>query len=99
MTDLVQRLRGEADKCLVDERGTALLDEAADELARLRAECEALRADAGRYRWLRDGDGPESARWFRWRIEHWASPGPTWADIRGVDLDAAIDAARKGGEG
>jgi len=58
------------------------------------AERDALRADAERYRWLRDGDGPQSSRWSRWRIEHWASPGPTWADIRGADLDAAIDAAR-----
>ena len=49
--------------------------------------------DARRYRWLRDGGGAMSTRWSRWRIEHWASPNPTWTDVRGTDLDAAIDAA------
>ena len=63
---------------------------------RAEAERDALRADAERYRWLRgDTQKDFSSRWSRWRIEHWASPGPTWCDIRGDDLDAAIDAARK----
>lgn len=62
---------------------------------RAEAERDRANADAARYRWLRDGDGPQSSRWSRWRIEHWASPGPTWADIRGADLDAAIDAHLK----
>lgn len=64
-------------------------------LAKVEAERDRANADAARYRWLRDGDGPQSSRWSRWRIEHWASPGPTWADIRGADLDAAIDAHLK----
>ena len=64
---------------------------------RAEAELAAARADAERYRWLRgDVQDDFSTRWSRWRIEHWASPGPTWSDIRGADLDAAIDAALAG---
>jgi len=55
------------------------------ERAELRAEVERLRADAERYRWLRD-------------MNHWpacfgshSAPEP----VRGSDLDAAIDAALK----
>ena len=67
------------------------------EMARLRSDLAAARADAERYRWLRgDVQDDFSTRWSRWRIEHWASPGPTWSDIRGADLDAAIDAAIAG---
>ena len=54
-------------------------------LDELRAEVERLRADAERYRWLRD-------------MNHWpacfgshSAPEP----VRGSDLDAAIDAALK----
>lgn len=52
-----------------------------------------MAADAARYRWLRGNVPESSSRWSRWRIEHWASPGPTWSDVRSNDLDAAIDAA------
>ena len=65
--------------------------------ANAKRELAAARADAERYRWLRgDVQDDFSTRWSRWRIEHWASPGPTWSDIRGADLDAAIDAALAG---
>ena len=49
-TDLVQRLRAHA---TYGDSSTHIHSEAADELARLRAECEALRKDAERYRFTR----------------------------------------------
>lgn len=48
---------------------------------RLRAECAALRADAERYRKLRDGQNWPAA------FSRCDAPEP----LRGVDLDAAID--------
>jgi hypothetical protein len=81
----------------LETAGYAYRDQMRVELKRAeRAESDlaAARADAERYRWLRgDVQDDFSTRWSRWRIEHWASPGPTWSDIRGADLDAAIDAA------
>jgi hypothetical protein len=57
-----------------------------DEIDRLRAEVEALRADAGRYRELRNNlDLPYIHVWHTKREQ----------DLRGEDLDAAIDAALK----
>ena len=50
MTDLVARLRSHV---ACEGGDLADVEQAADELARLRAEVEALRADAERYRWLR----------------------------------------------
>lgn len=61
------------------------------ELASERAELEAAQADAERYRWLREAP-PYSARWPRWRIEHWSG---AWNPVQGSDMDTAIDAARK----
>lgn len=57
----------------------------AEDIARLTAERDALRADALRYRWLRDSSNPGADLLADW-------------DMDGADddeLDAAIDAARK----
>lgn len=57
--------------------------QAADELRRLHAECEALRADAERYRLLCEVHGPSTELCFDGR------------SYRGkAEFDAAIDAAR-----
>lgn len=63
------------------------LEQAADEIER-------LRADAERYRWLR-GDSclDHSIRWTQWEVRRWDAPQWT-GDLRRGDLDAAIDAAR-----
>ena len=54
-----------------------------DELTRLRAEVEALRADAERYRWIRDGSNPP---WVMQMLERYAD--------NGSDFDAEVDAVR-----
>ena len=53
------------------------------ELARVRAEVEALRADAERYRWIRDGSNPP---WVMQMLERYAD--------NGSDFDAEVDAVR-----
>lgn len=50
MSDISKMLRDRADA----HNGDRLCDEAADLIDRLTAERDALRADAERYRWLRD---------------------------------------------
>ena len=62
-----------------------------DELTRLRAEVEALRADAERYRWLRHGDNDEPCLHFSADCK--AGTDTVWL-LRDDKLDAAIDAAR-----
>ena len=57
------------------------------QLAASQAECEVLRKDAERYRWLRDAP-------HAWQIGPWIG----YEDIDhndGAELDAAIDASRK----
>lgn len=57
----------------------------------LKAEAESLRADAERYRWLRSLDGScDAAACVNINI------GFDWIEQHGEQLDAAIDAARKG---
>ena len=79
-------------------RGLCL--EAADELTRLRAEVEALRADSLRYKWLANrvlacdyGDNNAPGEQIGWRIR-----GDLKADsepfMLGASIDTAIDAAR-----
>lgn len=71
----------------------SVLWEAANALRRLQAENEALRADAERYRWLRD---PK-------RLNEGADVGDLYVGVEsderwglaGPDADAAIDAAMK----
>ena len=53
------------------------------EIGRLRAEVEALRADAERYRWIRDGSNPP---WVMQMLERYAD--------NGSDFDAEVDAVR-----
>ncbi len=57
----------------------------ADAIESLLAERDALRADAERYRWLRDGD---------WDAESHPDVYSSVRDARTDQLDAAIDAAR-----
>lgn len=61
------------------------------ELDEARAERDALRADAERYRWLRGDTSPGSERWSRWNLQRW--DGTCWHSLERVALDAAIDAA------
>jgi len=69
----------------------------ADEFERLRAEVDGLRADAERYRWLRndakntDVTQPIVVRGYDGPAGNYFNE-PLWDD----ELDAAIDAARKG---
>ena len=93
MSDLVGRLRKRADD---DGPGPfshhrRIQEEAAEELTRLRAEVEALRADAERYKFLRDDFSPMGMN---------INGNHAWAyrrnaTLKGPNLDAAIDAARK----
>ena len=63
-----------------------------DEIARLRAELEAARVDAERYRWLRQSDLDEN---FKPYIHAPENDMEFWA-LKGEYADAAIDAARGG---
>lgn len=102
-TDIVERLENfctDWDGSAMNDNTTPMdglhcvdLRQAAAEITRLRAEAEALRKDAERYRWLRDRLFGADWDWnnegvpvvlFRW---------PDGASI-GADLDAAIDAAK-----
>ena len=74
-----------------DPTSAAHHDAAAAELRRLHAECDALRADAERYRWLRDIDTGPSQIWEL--ISDDAQP-PYMTLKSGNILDATIDAAR-----
>jgi hypothetical protein len=78
------------------ERLTAALDEARAERSvaylafeQVTAERDALRADAERYRWLRNASIPDEQ--LHVHVDHPAWPNH-WALI-GEDLDTAIDAA------
>jgi hypothetical protein len=67
---------------------------AAAELRRLHAECEALRADAERYRWLRECARATSEHWGgRWSLVI-EGPAPG-GNAPPASIDAAIDAALK----
>lgn len=66
-------------------------------IAELERELEALRKDAGRYRWLRkQNETLENNSWTITTIDFTDSEGPRrwWV---GSDLDAAIDAAKEQG--
>ena len=98
MSDIVERLR-ELDKSKHigyrvgwQRKAGADCNEAADEIERLRAEVAGLREDAERYRHMRNNSQFQSRN----------GPGLYWYLPRygrgdeGEQLDAAIDAARKG---
>jgi len=63
-----------------------------DEVVRLRAEVERLRADAELYRWLRGGsDVPShSLRWPRWEVRRW--DGRYWQTLFGKQIDDLVAA-------
>ncbi|WP_230690793.1 hypothetical protein, partial [Streptococcus pneumoniae] len=64
-------------------------------LRRLEAECEQLRADAARYRWLREGDNDELViRFHEWATDVCVDPPPMYLP-RLERLDRYIDAAMK----
>lgn len=87
MTDIVKRLRASIQVGAYHgspyERGICgrQMTEAADEIERLRAEVAALRADAERYRFIRDN---HEVRGRAMEIVY---------GMNGVEWDAAIDAA------
>lgn len=104
MSDIIDRLEALAalrrGAPLHDSSATeaAWLDEAISELARLRAEVEGLRADAERYRYLRNRTPADV-------LEGRGSDAGCWIDcedddslelmlLTGDDADAAIDLAR-----
>lgn len=75
------------------ERHIEIAADLASENAALRAEVERLREDAERYRWLRDerlsgNDGYSFAMAMGWKPEYMSE----------MQVDAAIDAARKEGK-
>ena len=85
MSDIVERLRR-----LYVQNGTNYVQEAADEIER-------LRADAERYRWLRENLG-------KWRIEAYQTPVQSMVELHilgdsffynGDDLDRIIDGQRR----
>ncbi|EEF25883.1 conserved hypothetical protein [Ricinus communis] len=87
---LAAKLRGEAENSIV-KYSTAHL--AAKELERLDAENKALRADAERYRWLRDfHNGPDGVFSGLPYISAGDGNDSAWA-LTGVTADAGIDAA------
>lgn len=63
----------------------------AGDFARLKAENEALKKDAERYRWLRGDCAPSSIRWPRFEVKYWT--GRWWEDLRLTQMDATIDDA------
>lgn len=65
------------------EHGADRIRNAENESDSLRAEVEALKADAGRYRWLREGCNDKASVATRIATRFW-----------GMEWDAAIDAAR-----
>ena len=71
-----------------------LLQELTWQVATLRAECERLRGDAERYRWLRDQAGEDGRA-----MVSVLKPGCNWCDddmgVSKEPLDSAIDAAMK----
>ena len=97
MTDIVQRLRMER-RATAWRRGldcdfpTAfeqhpLCQEAAAEITRLRAEAEALRKDAERYRWLRDGCNYKHSAANSIAVNRYGME-------RDAEIDAALDATK-----
>lgn len=90
MSDIVERLRGSCEFGIDPDT----VYEAADEIERLRAENAALQDDAERYRfWKYNGFAYYADRQM-WRLTD--RSGVVLARGNADNIDAAIDAARKG---
>jgi len=95
--DEIERLTAERDELRrqLDPMGEyASADELIAALRAEKAEDEAMKLDARRYRdWLRGGANipSESSRWARWEVRHWN--GRHWHTLFAEALDANIDAA------
>ena len=93
----IERLTAERDELRrqLDPMGEyASADELIAALRAEKAEDEAMKLDARRYRdWLRGGANipSESSRWARWEVRHWN--GRHWHTLFAEALDANIDAA------
>jgi hypothetical protein len=92
MTDLVELLR-DPGSCKSWEHADRQRERAADEIERLRSECDALRKDADRYRWLRQQGWGHRGMCV---AEKSSSIRLGYGILEFEQLDAAIDAARKG---
>ena len=84
---MVGELREDAGICAGAGLEYELTDKAADAIQYLLDECETLRKDAERYRWLRDKS--ESLHSFYLSIPIWM----TGVRFRQEDVDRSIDAA------
>lgn len=103
MSDITERLRHfctDWDGSAMDDQTEPMpglhcieLREAAAEIARLRAEVEAMRADAERYRWLRQKIYIDPRQAILRIADTFLSAGDSVPDM----LDAAIDVARTEG--
>ncbi len=93
----IARLTAERDAAFAMSRCECATDEACAELAKLRAEVAGLRADAERYRYIRDDISIEHGVKMdgkRGLMAWWTGIGV--ASGSDEHIDAAIDAARKG---
>ena len=86
MSDLPERLRR-----LYAWNGTNHVQEAADEIERLRAEVDALRADARRWRFSRDNNLTYFVPTKHWRLTN--ADGNVVAEGFAENYEVAIDAA------
>jgi len=68
----------------------------ADKIARLEAECAAMKADAWRYRWLKENRAFRSVSLDMGGNHRWTTTGREIG--RGSSTDAAIDAAMQAGD-
>lgn len=96
MTDIINALRIESRR----EPHEPIWRDAIDEIEALRAEVDALREDAARYRWLRDwSKGVPDGQREIYVTQHALPHDDDDMDIDLFDgaLDDAIDAARKKG--
>ena len=83
-TDIVESL---SEYGAAFDDGPGIFGEAAAEITRLRAEAEALRKDAERYRWLRDGCNYKHSAANSIAVNRYGME-------RDAEIDAALDATK-----
>ena len=93
LAEVMAMIHGDGGHYLAKHGPTKAAEDAAKKHAKLRAECEAMRADAERYRWLASKARKDTAydrygNGAAWSIGFFAANGRH-------ALDAAIDAARE----